>query len=99
MKYFQAVLLVAFVATGHVGFCQGQDNAKTTRLQNTRYYEREIPTYKKVLENGQYPAVMEKLADCYRTSGDIAPRERGIRKTIQDTTAPSGDPARGALPT
>ncbi len=90
MKYFQAVLLVALVAAGQVGYCQGQDNAKTTRLQNTRYYEREIPTYKKVLENGQYPAVMEKLADCYRMTGDLEKAEIWYRNAItngnQNTT-------------
>ncbi len=90
MKSIQSVLLVALLVAAQVGMSQGQDPNKTTRLQNTRYYEREIPTYKKVLENGQYPAVMEKLADCYRMTGDMEKAEIWYKNAIvngnQNTT-------------
>ncbi len=86
MKYIQVFLLVALVGVAEVGLAQGQvqENGKTTRLQNTRYYERDIPTYKKVLDNGQFPAVMEKLADCYRMTGDLEKAEVWYRKAIDN---------------
>lgn len=91
MKYLKAVLLVAVMAAAPMGWAQqGPEDGKTTRLQNTRYFEREIPTYKKVLENGQFPAVMEKLADCYRMTGDLEKAEIWYRNAIvngnQNTT-------------
>ncbi|HHG85344.1 MAG TPA: hypothetical protein ENJ82_11415, partial [Bacteroidetes bacterium] len=58
------------------------DPSKVTRLQNTRRWEKEIPTYKKVLENGQFPAVMEKLADCYRMTGDLENAEIWYRNAL-----------------
>jgi hypothetical protein len=91
MKYLQVAWLAVLLMAGQVGWSQTPDNgAKNTRLQNTRYYEREIPTYKKVLENGQQPAVMEKLADCYRMTGDLEKAEIWYRNAItngnQNTT-------------
>jgi outer membrane protein OmpA-like peptidoglycan-associated protein/tetratricopeptide (TPR) repeat protein len=59
-----------------------KDLNKVTRLQNTRRWEKEIPTYKKVLENGQFPAVMEKLADCYRITGDLENAEIWYRNAL-----------------
>lgn len=84
MKYSYAVLVAALVAVAPATFAQSGEQAKTTRLQNTRYYEREIPTYKKVLENGQQPAVMEKLADCYRITGDLEQAELWYKKSIEN---------------
>lgn len=73
-----------------VSFAQTPETAKATRLQNTRLWEKEIPTYKKTLENGQFPAVMEKLADCYRMTGDLEKAEIWYRNAIvngnQNTT-------------
>lgn len=63
------------------GYAQG-DAGKATRLQNTRYWEKEIPTYKKVLETGQHPSIMEKLADCYRMTGDLEKAEIWYRNAL-----------------
>jgi outer membrane protein OmpA-like peptidoglycan-associated protein len=82
MKYFQIALLLIGLGMAEQGIAQGGDGGKATRLQNTRYWEKEIPTYKKVLENGQHPTIMEKLADCYRMTGDMEKAEIWYRNAI-----------------
>src|SRR5688572_14326508 len=82
MKYFQIVFMVLGLGIAQVGMAQGNDAGKATRLQNTRYWEKEIPMYKKALESGQQPNVMEKLADCYRMTGDLEKAEVWYRNAI-----------------
>ncbi len=84
MKYFQIAFLIVGLGAAHLGMAQGNESGKATRLQNTRYWEKEIPAYKKVLENGQHPTVMEKLADCYRMTGDLEKAEVWYKKAIEN---------------
>jgi outer membrane protein OmpA-like peptidoglycan-associated protein len=83
MKYFQIAFIALGLGMAHLGMAQSNDAGKATRLQNTRYWEKEIPTYKKVLENGAQPNIMEKLADCYRMTGDLEEAERWYRNAIE----------------
>jgi outer membrane protein OmpA-like peptidoglycan-associated protein len=82
MRNFQIVFLVLGLMAAQTSMGQGNDAGKATRLQNTRYWEKEIPMYKKVLENGAQPNVMEKLADCYRMTGDLEKAEVWYRNAI-----------------
>ncbi|MEM0998783.1 MAG: OmpA family protein [Bacteroidota bacterium] len=85
MKAKSAILcLLVVLMAAPATWAQGnrKDLNKVTRLQNTRRWEKEIPAYKKVLENGQFPAVMEKLADCYRMTGDLENAEIWYRNAL-----------------
>ncbi|MFN8396358.1 MAG: OmpA family protein [Bacteroidia bacterium] len=83
MRYFQIFCLAVGLGAAQMAVAQGGDGGKATRLQDTRYWEREIPAYKKVLENGQQPNVMEKLADCYRMTGDLEQAEKWYRNALE----------------
>lgn len=65
------------------GFAQVNVSSRTnTRLQDTRRWQKDIDKYQNVLETGEFPAVMEKLADCYRMTGELDKAENWYRKSI-----------------
>lgn len=91
MKAKTSILVLSLLlANVFVAMAQNREQGNYARLQDTRRWEKEIPTYKKVLENGEFPGVMEKLADCYRMTGDLEKAEEWYRKAIttgnQNTT-------------
>lgn len=61
---------------------QTNTTGANTRLQDTRRWQKDIDKYKDVLEKGEFPAVMEKLADSYRMIGDFEEAEDWYRKAI-----------------
>lgn len=82
MKARSAFLFTAMMVASIAVPAQGNDPGKITRLQDTRLWEKEIPAYQKVLSNGKSPAVMEKLADCYRMTGDLEQAEVWYRNAL-----------------
>jgi outer membrane protein OmpA-like peptidoglycan-associated protein len=84
MKLSRAVLFTVMMGASIAASAQGTDPNKITRLQDTRLWEKEIPAYQKVLSTGKSPAVMEKLADCYRMTGDLEQAELWYRQALSN---------------
>jgi outer membrane protein OmpA-like peptidoglycan-associated protein len=82
MNFSKAFLFTMMVGVSMTAYAQGNDANKITRLQDTRLWEKEIPAYQKVLSTGKSPAVMEKLADCYRVTGDLEQAELWYRQAL-----------------
>jgi outer membrane protein OmpA-like peptidoglycan-associated protein len=82
MKFSRAFLFAVMMGTTVAASAQGTAPNKITRLQDTRLWENEIPAYQKVLSTGKSPAVMEKLADCYRMTGDLEQAELWYRQAL-----------------
>jgi OmpA family len=82
MRYIQTTLLVWILAAAQVGIAQHTDSGRASRFLNTLDWEKEIPLYKIEAENGRQPIAMEKLADCYRITGDLEKAEAWYRKAL-----------------
>lgn len=83
MRTKVSVVLAAVMLVCQWGWTQVDVSARSnTRLQDTRRWQKDIDKYKDVLEDGEFPAVMEKLADCYRMTGELDKAESWYRKSI-----------------
>ncbi len=83
MKTKLSLILTALLLFSQWGLSQVNVSSRTnTRLQDTRRWQKDIDKYQNVLENGEFPAVMEKLADCYRMTGELDKAENWYRKSI-----------------
>lgn len=83
MKTKVTLVLAALMMFMQWGLAQGNNTAgANTRLQDTRRWQKDIDKYKDVLERGEFPAVMEKLADAYRMTGRLEDAENWYRKSI-----------------
>lgn len=84
MNVKRAFVFSTLVWGAMAAFGQGQDPSKINRLQDTRLWEKEIPAFEKALSTGKSPAVMEKLADCYRMTGDLDQAETWYRNALSN---------------
>lgn len=83
MKTKVTLVLAALMMSMHWGLAQGNNSSgANTRLQDTRRWQKDIDKYNDVLEKGEFPAVMEKLADAYRMTGNLEDAEDWYRKSI-----------------
>lgn len=82
MKTKVSIVLAACFLLAQWAIAQPNTTGANTRLQDTRRWQKDIDKYKDVLEKGEFPAVMEKLADSYRMMGEFEEAEDWYRKAI-----------------
>lgn len=83
MKKKALITLGCLLLAGSWALAQVNVSSRTnTRLQDTRRWQKDIDQYQDVLETGDFPVVMEKLADCFRMTGELDKAENWYRKSI-----------------
>jgi len=60
-----------------------QNAGNSARLSDTRHWQKEIPAHRKQVNSQKSAESMEKLADCYRLSGELTAAEEWYRQSIE----------------
>lgn len=83
MRFLLGIMLVFSV--GLIPRLYGQNNlySKAHKLYFEGKYEQAIPVYEKALRRGVHPLSTERLADCYRETGNSKKAEKWYQKAIK----------------